>query len=159
MSFLLHRKQALQELLILQHFLGADQLNVAIIHHTDCGAMRMNAAELRAEIEAIAPGRADEARHVTFDFFGESQLEESVKSDVAWLVGHPLFRFHTETGSGEGKEAKGSVVSGWVYDLKTGRVSAATSYLSMKGYLANYVDRFVSSFESNIKIFWSWYHM
>lgn len=49
--------------------------------------------------------------------------------------------------------------SGWVYDLKTGRVSAATSYLSMKGYLANYVDRFVSSFESNIKIFWSWYHM
>lgn len=69
---------------------------------------------MRAEIDAHSPGHANEHRKVNFNFL--SDLEESVKEDVAFLASHPLFNF---------KDANdgGSVVTGWVYDIDTGKVS------------------------------------
>jgi carbonic anhydrase len=53
---------------------------------------------------------ANQAAIDAIDFYPFSHLEQSVKDDVAYLKGHALVK-------------KDSVISGWVYDVKTGKVS------------------------------------
>ena len=53
---------------------------------------------------------ADKATIDAIDFFPFLHLEQSVKDDIAYLKGNELIK-------------KDTVISGWVYDVKTGKVS------------------------------------
>jgi carbonic anhydrase len=57
--------------------------------------------------------QADKASIDAIDFLPFTDLEQSVKVDVAYLKGHELIK-------------KDSVISGWVYDVKTGKVSKSS---------------------------------
>lgn len=44
---------------------------------------------------------------------------ESVRADVGWLASRPLLHLNTADGN---DEKKGGLVTGWLYDVDTGRV-------------------------------------
>jgi carbonic anhydrase len=62
-----------------------------------------NSKDTANEVDAI--GAVDQ-----IDFLEFSDLESSVRDDVAWLRSHPLLLRET-------------VVTGWVYEVETGQVS------------------------------------
>jgi len=92
---------ALRSLVISQHLLGTRE--VVLFHHTDCGMLTFSDEELRKRLG----GARAEADAVAFLPFGD--LDQSVRDDVKFLTGHPLL-------------VEGSGVSGWVYDVVTGKM-------------------------------------
>ena len=96
-------EDALRSILISQHFLGTRE--VILIKHTGCGMLTFTNAQAREKIE----GACGEGVLGEFDFQPYSDTEEAVRGDVRWLRGH-------------GALVQGTVVSGWVYDVKSGRV-------------------------------------
>ena len=81
-----------------------------MIHHTSCGMTSFQSAELRARVKAADP--SNPALHVVdaIDFLEFADLEQSVHEDVSWLKAHPLVLPESQ-------------VTGWVYEVETGRVS------------------------------------
>ena len=82
-----------------------------LVRHTDCGMVRFNSDDLRKIVKDAEPGNAAVAEAVdSIDFLTFSNPEESVKQEVNYLHSHPLV-------------LKGTTVTGWIYDVRTGVVS------------------------------------
>ena len=93
---------ALRSLAISQQLLGTRE--VVVIHHTDCGMQTFTNADLRARLRTELGADAE-----GIDFLPFSDLEASVRQDVATIRESPLV-------------PRDVVVSGFVYDVRTGRL-------------------------------------
>jgi carbonic anhydrase len=104
-------EDALNSILVAQHFFGVN--HIAILHHTDCGMTKFTTEWLQDKVKKSNPGD-DVAQMVDgIDFHTFTDVEASVKADLKFLADHPLL-------------VKGSKISGWVYDVDTGKVNFPT---------------------------------
>jgi carbonic anhydrase len=107
--FLQCRHDAINSIVVAQHAFGVDE--IAVFHHTDCGMTKVTTQFLRDTVKKANPGREDVAKTVDgMDFHHITNVEESVHADVKFLAENPLVK-------------KGSKITGWVYDVETGKVS------------------------------------
>lgn len=93
---------ALRSLIISSVFLGTREF--LVIHHTDCGMLTFTNEDAWAKLEADT-GRS--ARDI--DFMPFSDVEQSVRDDVATIRANPFLPPDVD-------------VSGWVYDVRSGRI-------------------------------------
>jgi carbonic anhydrase len=96
-------RDALRSLVISQRLLGTNE--IAVIHHTDCGMLTFTNRDLHAKVEQELGADAS-----AIDFLPFSDLEESVREDVAFLLSSPLIPAEV-------------VIRGFVYDVRTGRLN------------------------------------
>ena len=97
---------AIRSLAISQQLLGTNA--VVVIHHTDCGMLTFSNEDLRKKLKQEL--NAD-AEHI--DFLPFKDLEQSVRDDVATIKNSPLLLKNIE-------------VSGFIYDVKSGRLLPVT---------------------------------
>jgi carbonic anhydrase len=97
---------AIRSLAISQQLLGTNE--VVVIHHTDCGMLTFSNEDLRKKLKQEL--NAD-AEHI--DFLPFNDLEQSVRDDVATVKNSPLLLKNIE-------------VSGFIYDVKSGRLLPVT---------------------------------
>jgi len=90
---------ALRSIVISTQLLGTRECMV--IHHTDCGMLTFTNEAAR---DMLGPAAA----HV--DFMPFTSVEQSTREDVATIRANPMM-------------PDDLVVTGWVYDVKTGRLS------------------------------------
>jgi carbonic anhydrase len=93
---------ALRSLIISSRLLGTQEY--AVIHHTDWGMLTFSNDDHRGK---LAADTGKDASHM--DFLPFSDGEESVRDDVRRIRDNPFIPADVE-------------VSGWVYDVKTGKV-------------------------------------
>ncbi|KAF8601162.1 carbonate dehydratase activity protein, partial [Ceratobasidium sp. AG-I] len=98
--------EAIRSIVISQRLLGTTE--IVLFHHTDCGMLTFTDKEIRDKIVA-AEGLSATPHVDQIAFLPFSDLERSVKEDVEYLKAHPLVL----------KDAK---ISGWVHDLKDGKI-------------------------------------
>ncbi|KAJ7066434.1 carbonic anhydrase [Mycena amicta] len=105
-------KDALRSILVAQHAIQVGA-HIAILHHTDCGMTKFTTPQIQELVKQASPGRADVAEAVErIDFHHITDLEGAVRSDVQFLKDSPMIKANTE-------------ISGWMYDVETGKVSRA----------------------------------
>ena len=97
---------AIRSLVISSALLGTEEF--AVMHHTDCGMLTFTNDDLRKK---LADERGVDASNI--DFLPFPDLEQSVRDDVATINASPLL-------------PDGIEVTGWVYDVKTGKISPVT---------------------------------
>jgi len=97
---------AIRSLVISQQLLGTN--TVVVIHHTDCGMLTFSNADLRTKLKQELKADAD---HI--DFLPFKDLEQSVRDDVATLKASPLIPDNLD-------------ISGFIYDVKSGKLSPVT---------------------------------
>ena len=96
-------KDALRSILISEHLLGTREIILA--KHTGCGMLTFtNADALKVVANNVGTGIVSS----TFDFQPFPDLEQAVKDDVEWLKGN-------------GALPKDVAISGWVYEVETGK--------------------------------------
>lgn len=99
---------ALRSLIISHHLLGTQEF--MIINHTDCGMLTFSDEELRKQLRektgtvTVAPA----------SFHPFSDLEENVRQQILKVKSHPWIPNHIP-------------VRGFVYDVKTGRLSEVST--------------------------------
>src|SRR3954470_3418040 len=76
-------REALRSLVISQRLLGTNE--IAVIHHTDCGMLTFTNSDLHAKVK-----KELDADSSSIDFLPFTDLEESVREDVAFLLSSPL---------------------------------------------------------------------
>lgn len=96
-------RDALRSLVISQRLLGTNE--IAVIHHTDCGMLTFTNPDLHAKVKQDLGADAS-----AIDFLPFSDVEESVREDVAFLLSSPLIPANV-------------VIRGFVYDVKTGKLN------------------------------------
>jgi len=96
-------QDAIRSLVISQRLLGTTA--IAIVHHTDCGMLTFTNPVIQAKIRADLSADAGE-----IDFLPFGDVDASVREDLAILRKSPLI-------------ARGTEIRGFVYDVKTGRLS------------------------------------
>lgn len=107
-------EDALRSLVISQQLLGTNE--VVIINHTDCGMLTFKDEDLLSKLHAqtgtatIAPAR----------FHAFSNLEENVRQQIQKVASHPWIPKHVQ-------------VRGFIYDVKTGRLTEVTSKRTAAG--------------------------
>ncbi|KIY65898.1 carbonic anhydrase, partial [Cylindrobasidium torrendii FP15055 ss-10] len=102
-------RDALRSLVISQRLLGTRE--IAVYHHTGCGAVTFTSDSLRQLIKDADPGNAEVASQVdSMEFLPFDDLEKSVRDDVQFLQESPLI-------------LKGTKVTGWIHYVETGEVS------------------------------------
>ena len=94
--------EALRSLIISEQLLGTT--HIVVIHHTDCGMLTFRNEDLRKKVKQELHADAD---HI--DFLPFSNLEQSVRDDVALLRNSPLI-------------PKSVDISGFIYDVKSGKL-------------------------------------
>src|SRR5438552_11070669 len=94
--------EALRSLIISEQLLGTT--HIVVIHHTDCGMLTFRNEDLRKKVKQELHADAD---HI--DFLPFSNLEQSVRDDVALLRNSPLI-------------PKSIDISGFIYDVKSGKL-------------------------------------
>jgi hypothetical protein len=99
------RKDALRSLIISQRLLGTRE--IALFHHTGCGMTTFSTSQLR---ELVRSSGATSAEIERIDFHEFADVDSAVKSDVEWLKKEPLILPET-------------VITGWVYEVETGKVT------------------------------------
>lgn len=99
-------EDALRSLVISEQLLGTN--TVVVIHHTDCGMLTFSNHELRAKLRQDLDADAD-----AIDFLPFSDLEQSVRDDVATIKNSPLI-------------PDSIAVSGFIYDVRSGRLLPVT---------------------------------
>jgi carbonic anhydrase len=92
---------AVRSLVISQQLLGTRE--IVVVHHTDCGMLTFTDEQLRGKLRETLGQEADVA------FLPFSDLDQSVRDDVAALRAERLLLPDVP-------------VSGFVYDVKTGRL-------------------------------------
>ena len=97
---------AIRSLVISEQLLGTN--TVVVIHHTDCGMLTFSNDDLRSKIKQELKADAD---HI--DFLPFKDLEQSVRDDVATLKASPLIPKNVD-------------ISGYIYDVKSGRLLPVT---------------------------------
>lgn len=116
LPYLLSSVDALRSIIISQRLLGTRE--IAIVRHTNCGMLTFTTDQLRKTVKDADPKNATVAKAVdNIDFLEFSNLEESVKQDVNYLRENPLV-------------LTGTVVTGWVYDVRTGGVRRCLCFSS-----------------------------
>lgn len=93
---------ALRSIIISTQVLGTRECMV--IHHTDCGMVSFTNDDIRAKLRADTGASADD-----IDFMPFTDLDASVRDDVRTIRANPLLPKELE-------------VSGWVFDVATGRL-------------------------------------
>ncbi|HEX2029715.1 MAG TPA: carbonic anhydrase [Nitriliruptorales bacterium] len=104
---------AIRSLVISSRELGTRRL--VVIHHTDCGMLTLTNEDLRTTLREDAGVDATD-----IDFLPFSDLEGSVREDVETIVSSPLL-------------ASGLEVSGFVYDVETGRIRQVVDTVATAG--------------------------
>ena len=99
-------EDAIRSLAISQQLLGTNE--VVVIHHTDCGMLTFSNEDLRKKLKQDL--NAD-AEHI--DFLPFKDLAQSVRDDVSTIKNSPLL-------------LKNIAVSGFIYDVKSGRLLPVT---------------------------------
>ncbi|KAK7064598.1 kinase domain-containing protein [Favolaschia claudopus] len=103
-------KEGLRSIIVAQHFIEV-RGEIAVFHHTDCGMSRTTTDQVRDLVKQANPGRGDVAETVNgIDFHHITDIEGSVRTDVKFLAENPMV-------------VKGTKISGWVYDVETGKIS------------------------------------
>ncbi|KAL0264630.1 hypothetical protein SLS55_000580 [Diplodia seriata] len=99
-------KDALRSLIISEQLLGTQE--ILLIKHTGCGMLTFGNDDARTLVEKnLGKEAGEEVKGL--DFLAFPDLEEEVRKDVKWLA--------------EQKTIPRQVtVSGWVYEVETGRV-------------------------------------
>ena len=97
---------ALRSLVISEQLLGTN--TIVVIHHTDCGMLTFSNQDLRGKLKQELKADAD-----NIDFLPFSNLEQSVRDDVAFLRSSPLI-------------PKSIEISGFIYDVKSGKLLPVT---------------------------------
>jgi carbonic anhydrase len=96
-------RDALRSLVISQRLLGTNE--IAVIHHTDCGMLTFTNQDLHAKVKQDLGADAS-----AIDFLPFSDVEESVREDVAFLLSSPLIPGNV-------------IIRGFVYDVRTGKLN------------------------------------
>jgi carbonic anhydrase len=96
-------REALRSLIISQRLLGTKE--IAVIHHTGCGMVTFTNQDIHAKIKAELGADAS-----AIDFLTFTDVHESVREDVAFLLSSPLISADV-------------VVRGFVYDVHTGKLN------------------------------------
>ncbi|KAJ6522725.1 carbonic anhydrase [Mycena capillaripes] len=110
-------RDAVRDILVPQYSLGVTG-EIFVFHHTDCGMTRVTTSRMRELVKAANPGRADVATMVdSIDFHHITDVEEAVKGDVEFLAENPLI-------------LKGTKLSGWIYDVETGKVAKVVEHVA-----------------------------
>ncbi|RFU26706.1 hypothetical protein B7463_g9630, partial [Scytalidium lignicola] len=99
-----HVAPEMEAIIALDIELGFD--DIIIIHHTDCGTSRFTNQQIRGILRERHP---DNKEIETMEFGAITDIEQSVRDDVALLKNSPFIR----------KELAGRT-RGFVYDIKTG---------------------------------------
>jgi carbonic anhydrase len=100
---------ALRDILISQQLLGTQE--VLIVKHTGCGMLLFNNDVALGLVEKNLGASAKEGLvSKDFDFHTITSLEAAAKDDVEWL-------------KGSGYVGKDVPVTGWIYDVKTGKAT------------------------------------
>ena len=96
--------EALRSVIISQTLLGTNE--VLLIKHTGCGMLTFKNEDARA---AVKKARGEEAGKAVqeLDFLPFGNLETATAEEVQWL---------------EGQKAVHGKVSGWIYEVETGKV-------------------------------------
>lgn len=102
-------KDALRSIIISQQLLGTKE--VFVVKHTGCGMLLFDSATAEGLVrERLGEAAVERTREV---FEGEyltfKDLEDEVKKDVEWL-------------QASGTIAKEVPISGWIYEVETGKV-------------------------------------
>ncbi|GAA6050510.1 hypothetical protein JCM3770_005575 [Rhodotorula araucariae] len=99
---------AVRSLVISQTLLGTRE--VVVVHHTGCGMLTFTSDDAKGLVRKREGITAEGIKEVDrLDFCEFADLEQSVKDDVDAIRAHPLLLGET-------------VVSGWVYEVETGKV-------------------------------------
>lgn len=99
-------RDALRSIIISNQLLGTTE--ILLIKHTGCGMLTFRNEDARAIVEKnLGPEVRSELSDLDFQPFAD--LEEGVRDDVKFLRGSRLI-------------AEETTVSGWVYEVKTGKV-------------------------------------
>src|SRR5438105_15595825 len=93
---------ALRSLVISEQLLGTTE--IVVIHHTDCGMLTFSNDDLRTKVKQELHANAD-----NIDFLPFSDLEQSVRDDVAFLRVSSFIPQSIE-------------ISGFIYDVKSGKL-------------------------------------
>ena len=97
-------EDAIRSLLVSHHLLDTQEF--IIINHTDCGLLKVKENELRAKLtEKMGTGASEPAHFYAFD-----DLEANVREQIVRVKSHPWIPKHIP-------------VRGFIYDVKTGRLS------------------------------------
>jgi carbonic anhydrase len=105
-------RDALRSLVISQRLLGTNE--IAVIHHTDCGMLTFTNPVLHAKVKQDLG-----ADSTAIDFLPFSDLEESVREDVEFLLSSPLI-------------PRDIPIRGFVYDVRTGRLSEVATHAAVE---------------------------
>ena len=97
-------EDALRSLIVSHHLLDTQEF--IIINHTDCGLLKVQECELRARLASKMGTVAAEPAH----FYAFDDLEQNVRQQIARVKEHPWI-------------PKEIPVRGFVYDVKTGRLT------------------------------------
>ena len=95
-------KDALRSLIISERLQGTTE--IAVIHHTDCGLLTINNRDFQARLKEELGADAGD-----IDFLPFTDVEESVREDIRFLIACPLIPSHV-------------TVRGFVYDVRDGRL-------------------------------------
>jgi len=99
---------AMRSLVVSTRLLGTRA--IVVIHHTDCGLHVVSNEQIRGRIaKELGPEAAIQASAI--DFLPFTDLAQSVRDDIALIRSSPLIAPEIE-------------VAGFVYDVRTGRLSA-----------------------------------
>ena len=99
-------EDAIRSVVISEQLLGTNTL--VVIHHTDCGMLTFSNADLRTKLKQELKADADE-----IDFLPFTDLEQSVRDDVATLKASPLIPDNVD-------------ISGFIYDVRSGQLLPVT---------------------------------
>jgi carbonic anhydrase len=105
-------RDALRSLVISQRLLGTNE--IAVIHHTDCGMLTFTNPSLHAKVKQDLG-----ADSTAIDFLPFSDLEESVREDVEFLLSSPLI-------------PRDVPIRGFVYDVRTGRLNEVATHAAVE---------------------------
>lgn len=100
-------ESAIRSLIISQHLLGTQEF--MFIHHTDCGMLTFKENDLisalrkQTHTSAVSPAR----------FYAFDNLEEDVREQLQKVKAHPWI-------------PKSTLVRGFIYDVKTGKLREVT---------------------------------
>jgi carbonic anhydrase len=96
-------EDAIRSLAISQELLGTRE--IVVIHHTDCGMLTFTNRDLHAKVKQDL-----DADSSSIDFLPFTDVEESVREDVAFLLSSPLIPASIG-------------IRGFVYDVRTGKLN------------------------------------
>ncbi|EIN13366.1 carbonic anhydrase [Punctularia strigosozonata HHB-11173 SS5] len=102
-------RELVRSIVIGQQLTGFKEL--ALFRHTHCGGNTFTTESMRDKIVAADPGSKELSEAADqFDWQGWTDIEATLKDDIAFLKEHPLIPNDT-------------LITGWAFDVKTGKVN------------------------------------